>query len=104
VLAAEGDQAGDAGCVAALDVGAQELPALREAKRVDGRRGGKDGVGGQRGADVGEMEREVPEEGVVAVVGGVVVQADVVDQRARVDFGGEVADGAEAVGFVAGRC
>lgn len=101
VLRAEGDEARDGRPVAALDVGAQELAALREAEGVDGGRGREDGVRGQVGADFGDGFRQVVEEGGAAVGRGVVGEADVVHVRARVGFFGEGADGLEAVGGVA---
>lgn len=57
MLRAEGHERRDGGDVAALDVGAQELAALREAEGVDGRGGGEDGVGGEVGADFGDGVR-----------------------------------------------
>ncbi len=102
VLAAEGDQVGDGRVVAALDVGAQELAALREAQGVDGRGGGENGVGGEVVAYLADLDGQVAEEGGGAVGRGVGVEADDVHVRARVGFLGEVADGFEAVGFVAG--
>ena len=56
MLAAEGDEVGDAGAVAALDVGAEELAALGEAEGVDGGGGGEDRVGGEIGADLFDLE------------------------------------------------
>ena len=103
MLCAEGDQAGDRGVVAALDVGAEELAALGEAEGVDGGGCGEDGVGGEVGADCGDLVGEVAEEGGCAVGAGVGVDADVVDEGAGVYFVGEVADGAEAFSFVAWR-
>ncbi len=57
MLRAEGDERRDGGGVAALDVGAQELAALREAEGVDGGGGGEDGVGGEVGAGFGDGVR-----------------------------------------------
>ena len=70
MLAAEGDQAPHRRGVAALDVGAQELPALREADGVDGGRGGQDGVRCEVGAHLGDLLGHVAEEGCALVLGG----------------------------------
>ncbi len=79
VLAAEGDEAAHRRLVAALDIAAEELAALREADGVDGGRGREDGVRCEVVADLGDLQGEVAQEGGPAVVGGVVVEADVVD-------------------------
>ena len=79
MLAAEGDKTPHRRAVAALDIAAQELPALREAQRVDGGRGRQDGVGGEVVADFGDLQGQVAVEGGGAVGGGVVVEPDVVD-------------------------
>ena len=57
MLAAEGDEVGHAGSVAAFDVGAHELAALGEAEGVDGGCCGEDGVGGEVETDFFEVVR-----------------------------------------------
>lgn len=74
VLAAEGHEVADGRGVAALDVAAQELAALAEAHGVDGGRGRQDGVGGEVGADLGELLRHIAVEGGAAVGLGAVVE------------------------------
>ncbi|KFY12831.1 hypothetical protein V492_03642, partial [Pseudogymnoascus sp. VKM F-4246] len=89
MLAAERHQAAHRRDVASLDVGAEELPALREAEGVDGGGGGEDGVSGEVGADFFELRGEVAEEGGALVVGGAGAEVDVVDEGAGVDGFGE---------------
>lgn len=101
MLRAEGDEVGNWRVIAPLDVRAQELPALGEAKGVDGGGGGEDGMHGEVGADLRDLVVQVAEEGGLGVGVGVSVEADVVDEGAGVDFLGEFADGAEAICFVA---
>ena len=98
MLGAEGDEVSDGRVVAALDVGAHELTALREADGVDGRGFGEDGVRGEVGADLGDLLGEVAEEGGAAVAAGVVGEVDVVGVGAWVGGVGEGADGLQAVG------
>ena len=72
MLGAKGDEVRDGGVIAALDVRAHELAALREADRVDGGAFGEDGVGGEVGADLRDLVGQVAEEGGAAVAAGVV--------------------------------
>jgi len=92
VLAAECDEVCDGRVVAAFDVGSEKLAALREAEGVDLRCCGEDRVGCEIVADFLDLKCEVAEEGCGAVGGGVVVDADVVDVGAWVDFLGKVTD------------
>lgn len=98
VLAAEGDEGVDGRGVAALDVGAQELPALREPQRVDPRRRAEDVVRVQLRADAVHLRVHVAEEAglsVAAAAGGEVdevhVGAWVGGFRERGDFAHPVA-------------
>lgn len=99
MLAAEGHEAAQLEGRAALREPAQELPALREAEGVgaDFVAGGVEegGVGGQRGADGGDLRADVAEEGraLVGGAGPVGGQRDVVHEGSRVDFLREGADG-----------
>lgn len=100
VLAAEGDEAADGGRVAALDVGAQELAALAEADGVDGGGGGEDGVGGEVGADLGDLLRDVAVEGGAAVAARAGVEPHEVHEGARVHGLDELAHLLDALGRV----
>ena len=64
---------------------------------------GEDRMGGDVGADFVDLLREITEEGGGAVGGRVFVKADEVGVGGRVCLVEEGGDGAEAVGFVAGR-
>jgi len=55
MLRAESHEGADGRSVAALDVAAEELAALGEAEGVDGGGAGEDGMGGDFGADGGEL-------------------------------------------------
>lgn len=100
VLAAEGDEVVDGGVVAALDVGAEELAALAEAERVDGRGGAEDVVARELSAGVVELFGEVAEEGGAPVGGARVAELDDLHVGAFVDGGGECGRGFDAVGVV----
>jgi len=56
MLRAESHEGADGRSVAALDVAAEELAALGEAEGVDGGGAGEDGMGGDVGADGGELD------------------------------------------------
>ena len=101
VLRAEGDEAGDGRVVAALDVGAQELAALREAQAIDGGSAGEDGVQGEVGADLSDLFVDVAPKGGSLVRIGVVIEVNKVDVGARVDRLRKVTYGAQAIGFIA---
>lgn len=71
MLSAEGNEIGHRRLVAALDVGPEKLAALREADAVDGGGGGEDGVRGEVGAYLVDLEGEVADECRGAIGGGV---------------------------------
>lgn len=100
VLAAEGHEVADGRGVAALDVAAQELAALAEAHGVDGGRGRQDGVGGEVGADLGELLGHVAVEGGAAVGLGAVVDPYQVHEGPGVDGLDELAHLLDAIGGV----
>lgn len=67
VLAAKGDEVTDGRVIASLDVGAEELAALRETKGVDGRCGREDGLGGELIADGGHLLGDVSKKRRLAI-------------------------------------
>ena len=101
MLRAECDEVCDGRIITALDVSAHELAALREAEGVDGGGGGEDRVCGEVGADLSDLIVQVAEEGRLGIGVWVLVKANVVDKGAGVDFLCEVAEGPEAVCFIA---
>ncbi|WDK17012.1 hypothetical protein CGRA01v4_08295 [Colletotrichum graminicola] len=100
VLTAVGDEGAHGGVVAALDVAAEELAALREADGVDGGGGGQDGVRGEGLADLLELRRHVAEEGGGPVAVGVGADLDCVDIGAWVDLLGQLAHLLDAFAIV----
>ena len=96
VLRAKRHQVRDWGIVAPLDVGAQELAALRKAHGVECRRRRENRVRSEVGADLIDLIGNVSEEGGPPVVGRVVVEVDIVHEGARIDFFGQSAYGLQA--------
>lgn len=88
MLTAERDETAHRREVTALDIGAEELAALREAEGVDGGGGGENGVRGEVGADFFELGCYVAEEGRALIGGGAGAEVDVVYEGAGVDGGG----------------
>lgn len=78
VLASKGHQILHSRIVAALDIRSEELPALREAQRIDSRSFGKYGVRGQVVAHLLDLQGQVTEKSGSAVIRRVRVKADVI--------------------------
>lgn len=102
VLATEGDEIGHPRPVAAFNVRAQKLAALRKAEGVDGRGSGEDRVRFEVGTHFLDLFCKISEESGGAVGGSVVVDAYVVCECARIGFVHEGADRAKPLGIVAG--
>lgn len=97
MLAAEGDEVADGRVVAAFDVPAQELPALREAQRIDRGGGRKDRIRAELVADERDLLSEIADEGGLAVGAGGVAEVNEVDVGSGVCGLGERGDFFHAV-------
>ena len=100
VLGTKGYEILDRRDIATLHEPAKELPALREAQRVDGWRSGDDGMGGEGVANLSELFGQIADEGCGSVGAGVVIEVDVVYDGVWVCFDGEFAYGVEAISCV----
>ena len=96
MLAAEGDEVVDGRVIAALDVAAQELAALREAQGVDGGGCAEDRVRGELVTDEVYLLGYVAEEGCCAVAAACIAQSDDVHVCAGVGCFGEGSDSLDA--------
>ena len=84
MLAAEGDEGGDRRVVAALDIRAEELPALGKPEGVECRRAGEDRVRGEVSAHGRDLLIHAAKEGCFAITARVRRKTDVVDGCIRV--------------------
>ena len=102
MLRAKGDKIGNRRLITALDISAHELAALGETEGVDSGGVAQLWVSGDVGTYLLNLLGQVSEEGGSAVRGGVGGETDEVSESAGIDFAGEITDGSETFGFVAG--